>query len=153
MNGETLKDCFARFMMLLTTMLIAMSVYYGVESMIISRPIITAIDSPFPICDGYKVVHPGNVVCYKIHYYKRLDIPGELTKQLIITDKEGHEFYLPLEYVSGHLPVGTTDTLAYARIPSWTPEGTAKIKLTAAHFTGRIRQFVTVYTEPFEVKK
>lgn len=153
MGMDIFKDHLARFLMLLAAMLAAMSLYYGVESILVSRPIIVPIDPPFKICNGYSTIKPGGVVCYKIHYYKRLDIPGEITKQLIIKDANGKEIYLPLEYSSGHLPTGDTQAQAYVLIPSWVPEGAAKIKLTSAHFTGRVRQFATVYTEPFEVKK
>lgn len=154
MNGNGIKESLARFLMILAAMLVAMVLYFGIESIVISRPIIVAINTPFKISDDSRVIRPGGFVKYKIHYFKRLDIPGELTKQLIIKDQTtGIEYYLPLEYRSGHLPAGDIETWAFARIPNFTPDGEARIKLTSAHFTGRIRQFNTVFTETFEVRR
>lgn len=153
MSSHEFRVHIAKFSCLLATMLLAMVLYYGVESVMVSRPIIVAKEKVFKICRGYEIVKPGEAVCYQIHYFKRLDIPGELTKQLVIQTPEGKKVYLPLEYLSGHLPVGEVNTRAYAKIPDWAPEGKARIKITSAHFTGRVRQFCTVYTEPFEVRK
>jgi hypothetical protein len=152
MSNCGFRECMARFLFILASMLVAMVVYYGVESILMDRPVVVPIDPPFKVEN--KVVHPGDVVTYHIHYYKRLDIPGELTKQLVVTDKQtGEKSYIPLDMVAGHLPVGDVQATAFAKIPEWAPAGKARIKISSSHFTGKIRQFATVYTEYFEVKK
>jgi hypothetical protein len=152
MSGCGFRECLARFLMILTAMLVAMTIYYGVESIMISRPVMIPVNPPFKVCA--KEVHPGDVVAYKIHYYKRIDIPGELSKQLIIKDKKtGEESYIPLESYAGHLPAGDVQKIGFAKIPEWTPEGKGRIKISSSHYTGKIRQFNTAYTEYFEVVK
>jgi hypothetical protein len=153
MKLDEIKECVAKFLFLLGTMLIAMVIYYGIEGMIVERPVVVPINEPFTICNGYKIVKPGNAVCYKIHYFKRIDIPGDLTKQLIITAKDGKEYYLPLESTSGHLPAGEVEKLAFAKISDWSPEGIAHIKISSIHQTSKGPQFSTVITDKFEVRK
>jgi hypothetical protein len=151
MNFEEVRDAISRFLFVLSAMLVAMTLYFGIESILVSRPVLVAIGAPFKV--DTPVVHPGGVVTYHIHYFKRIDVPGDLYKQLIIKQKNGEEAYLPLESHSGHLPPGDVQKMAFAKIPDWAPEGKGKIKLSSTHFTGQARQYTVVYTESFEVKK
>jgi hypothetical protein len=149
---EQFKDYLARFLFILATMLVAMSIYYGIDSLIMSSPVLTPIGAPFKV--DQNIVRPGEVVSYHIHYYKRLDIPGYLYKQLIIKNKKtGEESYLPLEGYAGHLPTGDVQKLAYAKIPEWAPTGEARIKITGAYLTGRPMKPMITYTKKFEVVK
>lgn len=114
------------------------------------RPVITNLDSIFKVCT--KTVKAGELLKYRIHYYKRLDIPGDITKQLILTVKDtGEIIYIPLSDTAGHLPVGKIDQFAYAQIPDWTPAGTGQIKLSSSYNLGLRVSHNTVFTEKFEV--
>lgn len=112
-----------------------------------------------PLVDKFKVidktVRPGQALFYEINYYKHLDLPGDLTKLLIVTPKNGKkQVYVPLPGVSGHLPTGKIEGTAFVRIPENTPEGTGKIKMTAVYNYGNcLSQPVVVYTEDFEITK
>ena len=118
------------------------------------KPVIVSY-GPFPICADTKVVKPGGIVCYKIHYVKRLDIPGDITKQLILKPKDGsQEIYIPLQDTAGHLPVGDIQKKACVRIPDWIPESTGIIKLSSSYNLGRSQVSRDVaYTTEFEVRR
>jgi hypothetical protein len=154
MSHSDLHKYSAIFFTVLCATLVGLVLINGVKSIVSSRPVMTALDDTFKVCPEFKTVKPGAAVCYKIHYFKRLDIPGDVSKQLIVTDKRtGQEVYIPLVDTAGHLPPGNVSKLAYARIPDWTPEGKAKIKISSTHNIGGPPQHTVVYTDEFEVKK
>jgi hypothetical protein len=118
-----------------------------------SKPVIVSY-GPFEICSDTKVVKPGGVVCYNIKYFKRIDIPGDITKQLILTLPDGEEMYIPLSDTAGHLPVGEVKKKACVRIPDWTPNGIGKIKLSASYNFGNAPPSHDIaYTKEFEVRR
>ena len=115
-------------------------------------PIIQALTQPFVVCD--KIVKAGGVLQYKVHYQKRLDIPGALTKQLIGVDTDGTAIMIAADDTAGHLQIGTVRGTGYVRIPEYTPPGIYYLKLTATYdLPGhKIDRNVSV-TEKFEVVK
>jgi hypothetical protein len=116
-----------------------------------SKPVIKSY-GPFEICKDTKTVRPGGIVCYRVHYYKRLDIPGDITKQLILNTGDGEEMYVPLSDTAGHLPVGEVKKKACVRLPDWLPNGTARIKLSASYDLGNAPPSRDVaFTKEFEV--
>jgi hypothetical protein len=117
------------------------------------KPVIISF-GPFEICNDTKVVRPGGIVCYKVHYYKRMDIPGDITKQLILTLSDGEEMYVPLIDTAGHLPVGDVKKKACVKLPDWIPEGIGRIKLSSSYYLGNKPPSHNVaFTKEFEVRK
>jgi hypothetical protein len=118
-----------------------------------TKPVIVAF-GPFEIYDDTRVVRPGGIVCYKIHYKKRLDIPGDITKQLILTLPSGDEMYVPLLDTAGHLPVGDVQKKSCVKLPDWIPEGIGRIKLSASYHLGdKPPSYNVAYTKEFEIRK
>ena len=115
-------------------------------------PVIQALTQPFAVCN--KVVKAGGVLSYKVHYQKRLDIPGELTKQLVGVSSSGESVLIAADDTAGHLPLGTVRGQGYVRIPDYTPPGIYHLKLTATYdLPGRKLDRNVSVTEKFEVVK
>ena len=115
-------------------------------------PVIKALTQPFAVSN--KVVKAGDVLKYKVHYEKRLDIPGELTKQLVGVSSSGESVLIAADDTAGHLPVGTVKGKGFVRIPDYTPPGTYYLKLTATYdLPGRKLDRNVSVTEKFEVVK
>jgi hypothetical protein len=149
-----------QFLMSLGVALILMFIILSLYKSLIDKPVMVNLDEPFKIIGcktnpkGLCQIKPGEVVRYRIHYLKRLDIPGDITKQLIIVSKEtGETIYIPLSDTSGHLPLGETVADAFAYIPLWTPEGIGYIKLSSSYNLGWMVSHNVATTEKFEVVK
>ena len=116
-----------------------------------SQPVIRPMTQPFKVCT--KTVKAGEALQYKVHYYKRLDIPGDLTKQLVGTGTDGEAILIPAEETAGHLHIGETKATGFVVIPIYTPPGTYYLKLSATYNLGwRIDRDISI-TEKFEVVK
>ena len=125
---------------------------FWVISQLPESPVIEALTQPFVVCD--KVVKAGSVLHYKVHYAKRLDIPGELTKQLVGVSSNGETILIAADDTAGHLPLGIVKGKGYVRIPDYTPPGTYHLKLTATYdLPGRKLDRNIAITEKFEVVK
>ena len=125
-------------------LLLILSIYY-------SQSVIRPLTQPFLVCS--KTVKAGEVLRYKIHYQKRLDIPGDLTKQLVGVGADGEVILIPADETAGHLNVGETKATGFVVIPAYTPPGMYYLKLSATYNLGwRIDRDVSV-TENFEVVK
>ena len=126
--------------------------FLWVISKLPESPVIKALTQPFVVCN--KVVKAGDVLKYKIHYEKRLDISGELTKQLVGVGADGEIVIIAADETAGHLQSGTVKGTGYVRIPEYAPPGIYYLKLTATYdLPGRkIDRNVSV-TEKFEVVK
>lgn len=126
-------------------------------------PVIQAVDPPFKICTDYHpmnskglvIIRPGEAVCYHIHYIKSQDIPGDITKQLIIKPFDGsEEVYIPLGDTAGHLPKGEVQKRAYTKIPDYAPDGVAVLKLSSSYMLGNKSPSHNVtYTGEFEIRR
>jgi hypothetical protein len=115
-------------------------------------PVIEALTQPFVVCD--KVVKAGGVLKYKIHYEKRLDIPGELTKQLVGVSANGEIILIAADDTAGHLPLGAVKGTGFVKIPEYTPPGIYYLRLTATYdLPGRKLDRNISVTEKFEVVK
>ena len=128
---------------------------FGVTAMVFvanfSQPIIKPLTQPFKVCS--KTVKAGEVLQYKIHYHKRLNISGDLTKQLVGMGSDGELIYIPAYETAGHLAIGEVRAIGFVVIPAFTPPGTYYLRLSAAYNLGwRIDRDVSV-TEKFEVVK
>jgi len=115
------------------------------------RPVMVALDDQFEVLNPGKVVRAGDVLKYRIHYYKRLDMPGDITKQLIRVDSKDDRFSIPLADTAGHLPKGEIKMIGLARVPNLTPPGRYILRLSATYNLGWTAQHNTAQTEPFEV--
>jgi hypothetical protein len=154
MSHVTFRNYAALFFTSLAAFLIALFAFKIFTENSSPSKVIESIGSPFKICQGYEIVKPGHVVCYVIHYFKYVDIPGDITKQLIIQPNDGSlEVYLPLGDSAGHLPVGEVKKKGYALIPDYVPEGKAKIKLSSSYHIGNRPYYDTAFTKEFEVRK
>jgi hypothetical protein len=152
MSHESFRNYAALFFTSLAAFLGAIFIASAIHKMPI-KPVITSY-GPFEICKDTQVVKPGAPVCYKVHYYKRLDIPGDITKQLILKLPDGEEMWVPLQDTAGHLPVGDVKKKACVRLPDWLPDGIGKIKLSASYNLGdRPPSHDVAYTKEFEVRR
>jgi hypothetical protein len=113
--------------------------------------VITPLTQPFKVLN--KKVKAGGVLEYQIHYYKSMDIPGEIFKQLIGLDKNDNIISaIPLTDSAGHLPGGKIKLRAFARIPDFTPPGIYYLKLSPGYNLGsRVDRKGSAITEKFEV--
>ena len=152
MSSQAFRNYMALFLTSLAAFLAALFIGYTIINFP-GKPVIVS-HGPFEICKETLVVRPGGIVCYKIHYTKRLDIPGDITKQLILKQEDGQELYIPLVDTAGHLPVGEVIKKACVRIPDWVFNGTGKIKLSASYNLGSQPPSRDVaYTKEFEVRR
>ena len=126
--------------------------FVWVISQLPEPPVIKALTQPFVVCN--KVVKAGDVLKYKVHYEKWLDIPGELTKQLVGVSSSGESVLIAADDTAGHLPLGTVKGEGFVRIPEYTPPGIYYLKLTATYILPgwKVDRNVSV-TEKFEVVK
>jgi hypothetical protein len=165
MSHLELRNYIATFLSSFVVFLLIGSTYLIAIDWIDNRPVLTPLDQKFRVivCDNNQItlpngtimgtVKPGESVQYEIHYFKRLDIPGDVSKQLIVKPKAGGpEVYIPLRDVAGHLPVGEVRKRAYVNIPAWTPEGIARVKISSTHLTRGNPQHSTVETDEFMIR-
>ena len=116
-----------------------------------SQPVIRPMTQPFKVCNTK--VKAGEVLQYKVHYLKRLDIPGDLTKQLVGVTAEGESILIPADDTAGHLSIGETKATGFVVIPIYTPPGIYYLRLSATYNLGwRVDRNISV-TEKFEVVK
>jgi hypothetical protein len=152
MSHETFRNHAAMFFTSLAAFLGAIFIALFITDLP-DKPIITSY-GPFEICENSEVVQPGGIVCYKVNYFKRLDIPGDITKQLILRLPDGEELYVPLADTAGHLPPGIVKKKACVRLPDWLPDGIGKIKLSASYNLGNKQPSRDVaFTKEFEVRR
>jgi hypothetical protein len=151
-NLSKAQSYFVQFCVTLTALI--MGIYIIMPDNFIGKgAVLTSLTQPFEICEDTKVVKPGGLVKYKIHYKKSLDIPGDLAKQLVLKTKTGELMYITLSSFSGHLEVGEVKNVGLALIPDWTPEGIGYIKLSASYNLGwKIDRNVSI-TDKFEIRR
>ena len=154
MSAIAFRNYAALFFASLGAFLVTLFIGNFIASSVKPTKVIESMGKSFKICEETKIVKPGEVVCYIIHYRKYVDIPGDITKQLIVTPRDGGmEVYIPLGDTAGHLPVGDIQKKAYAQLPLFTPEGTAMIKLSSSYHIGNKPFVDVIFTEKFEVRK
>jgi hypothetical protein len=165
MSNIELRNYIATFLTAFVTFLVVGAIYLWVASYADSAPVMIPLDKEFKITGCNKitlptgkvrfVVKPGDPIEYEIHYQKNLDIPGDVTKQLIVKPLDGGvmEVFIPLSGVAGHLPVGEIKKRAFASLPLWTPEGTGRIKISSSHLVKGRPRYSIVETEEFEIRK
>lgn len=153
MSAHAYRTYLAIFLSSLTCFIIVGYTYLTFNELSNGVKIIQPLNEKFEVVN--RVVSPGCTLYYKIHYQKYFDIPGSLSKQLIVEPKNGGEkVYIPLNDTSGHLPVGEVKGIGMAMIPIGTPEGIGQLKLTATYSFGRhLPSPAVVFTEPFEIVK
>jgi hypothetical protein len=153
MSSIMFRQYFALFLTSLAGFLLALLLVLYLESLPVD-PVIVSY-GPFEIDKETQVVKPGGLVCYHIHYFKRLDIAGDISKQLTITPKDGGEkVSCPLIDSAGHLALGDIKRKSCVKIPDWVPDGEGVITLSATYNMGNKPPSRNIaYTKPFTIRK
>ena len=103
MRHSTFLNYAATFLTSLAAFTVVGFLYLSLHNNYNGIKIIEPLEQPFKVLN--KTVQAGHPVFYEIAYHKYFDIPGDLTKQLIVTPKDGKRpVYIPLPDVAGHLP-------------------------------------------------
>jgi hypothetical protein len=109
---------------------------------------------PAKILNSGHVVYPGETLEYRFTYKKILNIPGELTKELILLDNP--EYSIKYKTFLGNIPAGTHTVTASIKIPDTDfVVGRAKLvfNLKYSIFGGMRTIYDSYESEPFVIRK